>query len=286
MAGFSSTADYVDAHESGQTFYTSWRKSPSQATSQGIWVDLSMSPGNPIPNYYASSPLVADTLTSGLGLLHGGAVSPQTKHLQRFMAMTATATALPLYTILQDYLLYYPFVDMGTNDDQTMTNTTTLPRYTDGEGVEIMAVITNSPSAPTGLTFTVDYVNQDGAAKTTPVNAFGAGLTTGSIATTDRAVASTRGQYLLLASGDTGVQSITAFRMTAGLDVGLLALVLVKPLATHILRGIDAPVERDYLTDFPILPRIEDGAYLNMITCPSGTLAATAIFGDLQTVWS
>jgi hypothetical protein len=277
MAGFSSTADYVDAHEAGQTFYSAWRKVPAQATVAGIWTDLSMA-------------LVSDTLNGNAGLRHGGNVAPKQKHLHRFMAMTATATALPLYTIVLDYLLYYPFVDMGVSEDQPMNDGVPapvgLPRYTDGKGVEIMPVITNSPSAPTGLTFTLDYVNQDGVAKTTPSNSFGGGTTAGSLATTDRAVANAPGPFVTLAAGDTGVQSITAFRMTGSLDVGLISLVLVKPLAQHSLRGIDAPVEVDYMTDFPVLPKIEDGAYLNMITCPTASLAGTAIIGDISTVWS
>lgn len=289
MAGFSSTADYVDAHEAGQTFYSAWRKVPSQATAAGIWTDLSMSPGNPLPNYYASAPLVSDTLSGTMGLRHGTNVSPATKYLHRFMSMTATATALPLYTLLLDYLMYYPFVDMGLNEDQPtnvgVVNPVTLPRYTDGEGVRIMVVITNPPSAPTGLPFTIDYVNQDGVSKTTPTNVFGAGVTAGSLATTDRAIAGLSGPFVTLASGDTGVRSITAFRMTGGLDSGLVSLVLVKPLATHSLRGIDAPVENDYMADFPVLPKIEDGAYLNMITCPNASLSGTVVLGDIQTVW-
>jgi hypothetical protein len=74
--------------------------------------------------------------------------------------------------------------------------------------------------------------------------------------------------------------------MVSGVDVGLFALVLVKPLAQMSIRGIDAPVEVSYLTDFGQLPVIEDDAYLNFIACPAGSLAATAIHGDITTVWS
>jgi len=201
------------------------------------------------------------------------------------MALSGGSAALPLYSVLLDYLLYYPFIDMGITEDQPMNDAVPLPRYADGEGVRIMAVITNPPSAPIGLTFTIDYVNQAGESKTTPTNSFGIGTTSGSLATTDRAVANLSGPFVRLASGDS-VRSITAFRMTGALDVGLLALVLVKPIATHSLRSIDAPVEVDYLTAGSVLPEIEDGAYLNLITCPSASLVGTAIVGDITTVWS
>jgi hypothetical protein len=286
MAGFGRHGALADAIEQGQSFYATWRKSPSAATTIGIWNDLSMAPGNPFPNYYASSPLVAATLNGDEGIRHGGPVAPLTKHLKSLMMLTTTSTALPLTAVLCDYLLYYPFVDMGTSDPQAMTNTVALPRYADGEGVQIMAVITNPPGAPSGLPFTVDYVDQDGAAKTTPVNYFGAGVVTGTLATTDRAVAGLSGPFVCLDPSSTGVRSITGFTMTAGLDVGLLSLVLVRPLATHGIRGIDAPVERDYALDFPSLPRIVDGAFLGLIACPSGSLAATAIHGTITTTWN
>ena len=142
MAGFANVQALGDALLAGQSTYATWRKSPSQASTAGVWFDLSMSPGNPAPQYYAASPLVAKTLTQSGdgGLFHGGAVSPASKHLSRVTALTSTATALPMPMILCDYLLFYPFVDEGSTDEQLMDNTTTLPRYTDGEGVQVMAV--------------------------------------------------------------------------------------------------------------------------------------------------
>lgn len=35
---------------------SSWRKAPTQTTGVGVWFDLSMSPGNPVPNYYIGTP--------------------------------------------------------------------------------------------------------------------------------------------------------------------------------------------------------------------------------------
>lgn len=286
--GFASPQAWADSVNEGRASIATWRKSPTQATTIGVWNDLSMSPGNPVPNYYASSPLVAATLNGGEGLNHGGAVSPATKHVRRLMALTTTATALPMRMMLLDYLLYYPFVDMSVTDEQSMTNSTTLPRYTDGDGVQVMVVLTNPPGAPTSLTFTIGYTNQDGTAgQVSPLNAFGAGVVTGTIGTTDRTkvAGSSGGPFLTLAEGDSGVRSIESFTMVSGTDVGLVSLVLVKPLAYLTLRGIDAPAEIDYLVDQPTMPRIVDGAYLNWVVCPSGSLAATALHGTIETVW-
>jgi len=284
--GFSSVQALADAELAGQTWYSTWRKSPSQVSTIGVWFDLSMSPGNPVPQYYAASPLVGVPMSYSdeQGLNHGRNVSPLTKHLKRVTVMTSTATALPMPMILCDYLFYYPFIDEGTTDAQSLDNTQTLTRYTDGEGVQVMAVSVAGRTG--GQTFQFSYTNSDGVAgRTSQTVRENAVSVNGSIVTSDRANANARGPFIPLQDGDTGVRSIESVTMN-GADVGLFALVLVKPLAQLSLRGIDAPVEVNYLLDFGQLPRIVDDAYLNLLACPAGSLAATALHGDLTVVWN
>jgi len=284
--GFSSVQALADAELAGQTWYSTWRKSPSQVSTIGVWFDLSMSPGNPVPQYYAASPLVGVPMSYSdeQGLNHGRNVSPLTKHLKRVTVMTSTATALPMPMILCDYLFYYPFIDEGTTDAQSLDNTQTLTRYTDGEGVQVMAVSVAGRTG--GQTFQFSYTNSDGVAgRTSQTVRENAVSVNGSIVTSDRAAANARGPFIPLQDGDTGVRSIESVTMN-GADVGLFALVLVKPLAQLSLRGIDAPVEVNYLLDFGQLPRIVDDAYLNLLACPAGSLAATALHGDLTVVWN
>jgi len=287
VVGFANVKALAEAELAGQGTYSTWRKSPSQASTAGVWFDLSMSPGNPAPQYYAAAPMVARTLTQSAdgGLYHGGAVSPSSKHLKRVTALTATATALPMPMILCDYLLFYPFVDEGSTDEQLLDNTVTLSRYADGAGVQVMAVSVAGRTG--GQTFRFTYTNQDGVSgqvsRTVKQNTAAAN---GNVVTTDRAVVDCAGPFIPLQTGDTGVRSIESVQMISGPDVGLFSLVLVKPLAQMSIRGIDAPVEVNYFTDFGQLPVITDDAYLNFLALPQGTLAATAIHGDLTTVWS
>jgi len=114
-----SVCNLVDAELDGKYFYSAFRKQPSQTTNAGIWFDISMSPGNPVPNYYASSPNIAKALTytDNVGIPHGTSVSPETKYLKSLTAFTVTAAAVPLTMILCDYLMYYPFVDMSDTID-------------------------------------------------------------------------------------------------------------------------------------------------------------------------
>jgi len=286
VSGFSGVRALVDAEENGQFRFAGWRKAPVQPTTIGIWFDLSMSPGNPVPQYYASSPLEAKALTRSddIGLDHGQDVSTS-KHLREVMALSNSATPLPMPMLLCDYLLYYPFVDQGTTDEQVMTNDVGLPRYTDGVGVQMVAV--GVAAGLGGQTFQVTYTNSDGVAgRSTDLVTLNAAAYVGAIATSDRAVAGARGPFLPLQSGDVGVRSIDSFQMISGADVGLVTLVLVKPLAQMQIRGIDAPVEVDYLRDFAQAPTIENNAYLNWMCCPSGSLNGVTIYGTIKTVWS
>lgn len=285
--GFANVQTLANAVNNGQSTYATWRKSPSQVSTAGVWFDLSMSPGNPAPQYYAAAPMVAKTLgqVADGGLFHGGAVAPATKHLHRLTVLTVTGTALPLPMILCDYLMFYPFVDEGSTDDQPMDNATTLPRYATGAGVQVMAVSVAGRTG--GQTFRFTYTNSAGVAgRVSQTVIQNTAAANGNIVTSQTANAAARGPFVPLQVGDTGVRSIESVQMISGPDVGLFALVLVKPLAQAMIRGINAPVEVNYFTDFGQLPQIVDDAYLNFIVCPQGSLAASAIHGDLTTVWS
>jgi hypothetical protein len=279
----------VDAENNGQTFFATWRKTPTQTTGAGIWFDLSMSPGNPVPNYYAASPNIAIALkqsTDG-GIPHGGAVAQlgQKKFLKMIMAMTATATAAPLPMILCDYLMFYPFVDMSITDEQFMDNTATLPRSTTGAGVQIMAVEVAGQSGAGNPQFFINYTNSAGVSgRITQLVACNTQVVNGTIITTSAALARSAGPFMPLQAGDTGVRSIQSVTFLTA-DVGLIAFVLVKPVDNLSLRTNDAPAERVPVTDFAHLPIIEDDAYLNLICCPQGTLAAAPIHGTIQTIW-
>ena len=288
MAALTRVKDLVDAELNGQVRYYTWRKSPTQATTARVWFDLSMSPGNPVPQYYAASPLNAVLLkqsTDG-GLFHGANVSPATKYLRSTTALTVTATALPMPMLLCDYLLYYPFIDEGTTDEQVLNNNTAaLSRYTDGAGVQVMAVSVASRIG--GKSFYINYTNSNGVSgrisKTVIQNS--TATANGSIVTTDGAVAKTAGPFIPLQEGDTGVRSIQSVTML-GSDVGLFTLVLVKPLVQTQIRGIDAVVEVDYFTDRAEVPIIQDDAYLSWLCLPQGALNATALHGDIKVVWN
>jgi len=378
MSSFRSFKELIDAEEAGAVTQYGWRKVPTQTTGSGIWFDLSMSPGNPVANFYAAAPIESKALAQSTdgGFFHGGLSSPVTvtfaasdatgllmtttsdypsltkvrftttgtlpaglavdtdywtirvsattsriatsetfvalnkfipfdpltpanfgsgtqriierpnavKHLRRVMGMTVTATAVPLPCILCDYLLYYPFVDMSSTDEQAMIQVDTIPRYADGAGVQIMAVLVASQIG--GVSFFVNYTNSAGVAgrisRTVTCNTQ---TVNGTIVTTAPATDGCAGPFIPLQAGDMGVRSIESCTFLTG-DVGLITLVLVKPLASFSIYDITAPAERDMILDGVQLPVIKDDAYLNVICYPSGTLASAQIMGTIETVWN
>lgn len=280
------TKDLIDSELEGRVRQYVWRKTPSQASTAGIWFDTSMSPGNPPAQYYIGGILSSTVLarsTDG-GLQHGANVTPNTKYLRSVTTMTATATALPMPMILCDYLMCYPFIDTSVLEQQDMTNTNSLTRYTDGKGVQVMAVLTNAGVG--GQSFFFTYTNSDGVAgRTSQTVVMNAATAIGSIVTSSVSTVNQSGNpFIGLQDGDTGVRSIQSVTML-GADVGLFALVLVKPLLRTAINETTAPYEKDALLIGGEIPRIYDDAFLGFLVLPRGTLAATALVGDIKVIW-
>jgi hypothetical protein len=290
MAGFRNLRTLADAHDKGQYLYRSFRKSPTQTTASGIWFDLSMSPGNPVPNYFIGPSGVFTSLkrsTDG-GIDHGQNVNGlgYKKHLRKLMVYSTSGTAVPLNMILMDYVGFYPFLDESVTDEQFVDNTNPLPRYSSGEGLNLMAVVVASQTG--GQTITVKYTNQDGVTgRTTPAVLMTTQAVNGTILTSASAGNNTTGCFIPLQGTDSGVRAVESVTVGGSGDVGLFALVLVKPLANLDLVGIDAPTEIDYWMDKAgSIPEILDDAYLNFVCLPVGTLAGASFHGIIETSWN
>jgi hypothetical protein len=283
----SNVKQMVDAEIDGRTRRYTWRKTPSQVTTARLWFDLSMSPGNPPPKYWFDAPpAIAKAVSQSTdgGIFHGANVSPQEKYIRLITSMTVTATALPMPLILCDYLLYYPSCDDSTTDEQLLDNSVTLPRYTDGAGVQVIAVSVAGRTG--GQQFYFTYTNQDGTSgRTSQTVTQNAAAAIGTIVTSATNVQAAGNPFIGLQGSDTGVRSIQSVTML-GADVGLFTLILVKPIAQTAIKEITAPYEKDFFIHAQGLPQVEDDAYLNMLCIPNGSLAATALIGDLKVIWN
>ena len=283
-----SVQQIVNAELNGQSRRYQWRKVPSQVTTAGYWFDLSLSPGNPVPKYwFDATPLIAKSIAQSTdgGLWHGPDTAPKQQYLRMTTAMSSSGTGLPLPLVLCDYLLYYPSIDDSLTDEQVLDNTVTLPRYTDGKGVQVIAVSVAGRTG--GQSFYFTYTNSDGVSgRTSQIVQENAIAAIGTIVTSSLSTLGQSGNpFIGLQSGDTGVRSIESVTML-GVDVGLFSLILVKPLARTQIREQTAPVEKDYLIEASDIPEIQDDAYLGWLTCPNGSLNGVTLFGDLQVIYS
>lgn len=281
-----SAKEIADADRDGFTFFSGWRKQPTQTTAAGIWFDLSMSPGNPVPNYYIGPSGVFTPLrysTDG-GIPHGQSVAPKTKILRIFEAQTSTASAAPLPLKLLDYLGFYAFLDESILDEQFMTNSTPVPRYPSGQGVMMMPVVVAGHTG--GQTFKVSYTNQDGVSgRWTPQHLMGTQIVNGTIISSAGSASNSRAPFMALQAGDTGVRTVDSILFEGTGDIGLISIALVKPIAETYIRGIDAPSERDFSMDAGSLPIIQDDAYLNLLALPAGSLSGAPIVGYIKTLF-
>jgi hypothetical protein len=291
MAGFANLKTALEARiDGGKKRWAPWHKTPSQATTAGIWFDLSLSPGNPPPIYYAGAPLttLAIARSTDGGLQHGNSVSSASKYLGKFLAIANAATALPMPMILVDLLMCYPFIDESTNDPQATTASTTIPRYTDGAGVQVMAVSVAPPSGVGGPTFNFSYTNSAGVSgRTSQTVTMNTATLNGQILTSLNTTTSvTAVPFIPLQVGDSGVRSIESVTMVSGSDVGLFTLVLVKPLLDTQILGIDAPMEQEPYIYKSEMFEVKDDACLSLICCPNGALNATRLMGSVEFIWT
>lgn len=279
--GFNGTRDLILANQDGRTHFCSFRKAPSQASSALGWVDLSMAAGNPLPQYYAAAPLEAARLDGLRGIFHGADKAPATMHLTDWHVMTPTANCVGRLKALR-YGLYYPFIDGDSLDQQDLVNGVAAQNPPPG-GWKVMIVAVAPTAGGGSLTF--NYL-RGGVEKTSPAIALSSAVVNiASIATGNAAVANSGMPFARLSGGDTGVDAIVSVTFAAPAG-GLLAFVLVDPLADIATREINTPAEKNFVQAHPGAPRIFDGDYINFIGQCAGTVAAGIFAGFCNFAWS
>lgn len=285
---FSSMDDYVSEVTSGKSWRQPFNKLTGVAASAGRCYDLSLANGNPVQNLYAGTNLTFVPLrdTDGKGIWHGGNVSPDTKHLVNVGMMSTVATAVPSIVEIVDVLGYYPLTTNTLTTAQTLVNTLTLPRYTDGAGVRAFIVAVGTMGAGTP-NISMSYTNQAGVGgKVMPITVSAVATAVQSHIVHSDPSAGKYFPYLPLASGDTGIRSVQSITLSATMTSGSMALVLCKPLATIPLTTAGIMAERNLMTQLPSLPRVYDGANLNcLFFTATATVTAAPFVGYLETAW-
>jgi hypothetical protein len=171
---------------------------------------------------------------------------------------------------------------MDSTDQQDMDNSVALPRYADGAGVQAFLVAQGTYVG--GQTFSISYTNQAGVSgRTSQVVTSNTATAVGTLITSG-VTAGNFGPFIPLQSGDTGIRSVQSITFSSS-NGGIASLVLCKPIAQTIVRELASPVEKEYSNDAAAYPRIVDGAYLNFIGLPNGSMSGVSIEGVAEFCW-
>lgn len=235
----------------------------------GRLIDTSMASGQPKYNAYVGTQLAATQL---IGSGNDGIFTGSTpgvgynKHLMTWGTRLVSPATVCHY-VLADYLLFYPLIDLDSIDAQEFDNTASLPRYTSGVGVH--AFLNCAVQSSANATATLVYVDDGDVERTTTFR-----ILTGTTSMVISGGGTTSTQHFIpLASGSKGIKR--AIRITLGAAAGGFAnLVLCKPIATNQSYETATHVEVSFVTDKLTIPKIENGAYLNIL---AQTMASGAI---------
>ncbi|MFM1891529.1 MAG: hypothetical protein RLZ44_606 [Pseudomonadota bacterium] len=164
--------------------------------------------------------------------------------------------------MLYDRLADISGIDMTTLAAQNFSMSA-LPRYATGAGVQMFLEVTTTISG-TPPVFTINYTNQGGTAS----------RTTGAVtcaANSANRLAYSGSIYIPLQSGDSGVRTAQSITLSVAASAGVCALVFARPLVSLPLLTAGAVVERDFVTQVPRMPPLEDNHCLALLTYGTGS---------------
>ena len=297
---FVNTAQWASCFDAGRFHVTTFRKAvASAATVANDFIDYTYFAGNPVANFYASSPLEAAYLEANRGI-HLRDVG-KSQFVKDFCTMSAASSATGTSNqnqrlCLADYLMYYPFIDTDAiGEEQVLDNTVTLPRYATQGGL-VVAVAQSAASAIGQFTFT--YTNQDGVAGRVSQNNYTFIVAGGGQVVGASGAGASYNPFCYLQAGDTAVRSIESVTMSAA-GGGLMCLVIVKPLiktvvsqecrrtTTGNLESYGACTELASIIHQSGAPRIYDGAVIGLLASGyAGSLASSFLSGALEVIWN
>jgi len=302
MAGFINCRALASSLvDDGRTWISTYRKAiASTATIAGQWYDYSYAGGNPIANYYAAAPLQSAVLEPEKGIILPRISAGESMFLHRWVAMSAAASATSTANanqamVLMDYLMFYPFIDMdAAGEDQSMTQSATLPRYSDGVGVQMIVVAQSGTIG--GGRFTITYTDSNGNSQTTPSLFCAAAQPSGAIVHATGAAGGLVA-FVPLNAGVNGVRSVESVNFSVA-NGGLCCIVLVKPIETQWLReesrtttsgtieSFGDAAEKEAMRTRAGMAEIKDGAFIGIMGMgANGSLASSVLVGTIEVVW-
>ena len=203
-------------------------------------------------------------------------VTPDTRHVMAMSAVTPAATVVPGIAKLIDILYVYPSCVVTTGAGTTISNAAGKPaRFNNGAGVKLGAIVAGPAIGAASPVITCTYVDQDGNTGNTGFLAASANsMPIGSLLS-GSAVAVLGAPEMLTAAGDSGVRELTSYTTATG-TTGTVTFFLYRDLAEVPLIAANLMSERDYLSQIPSLPTVDDSACLAALVLVGGALVANS----------
>ena len=272
MAGFSSLADFIEEMTvNEQVLHAEFNKisglgSLTVGRFYSLWKNGPMPPAGSDP---ATTPGTAyDNDDAGVAVGGWADQDPDKKFLTSVSAVSGDHYVLFVY----DRLVGVGGISTTTTGNKTISSTA-LPRYTDGVGVQCWLECTTGFTVTTPVVALNSYTDEDGN-----TGQAGGNYTLNLGTSTTQLFGP-----LPLAAGDRGLQAVSTLNVVTASSVGVVNLLLIKPLAIVPLRT-DQGNRFDFMHMLPTFPRIYDGATLGLaIWCSNGNIAR--VHGEMTAVY-
>ena len=290
----SSHASLLSAYDNGRNHTQRFMKTGVGQTADGRWQDWAFQAGQPaydarIGQVTSFVPVVASK-NDAIYFPPCPAGMERCLHQITMRPLANGASQASVEFMLYDLVGYYPLIDGDSTDRQDMDNTQSLPRYTDGKGLQLVMVNHVSPATANGRMM-LDYTDTNGNNKTLTTGVPLNGINTVCSGVRDFEAADTGPVTLSLeAAGVLRVNRVTYLTPPGGLH----CIYVIKPLAQFVhfhdllVQGLfeKHAIEIDFFTkDGGRLPRIKDGAHLSFFYRPNGSSRAVSMFGDATFIW-
>lgn len=188
-------------------------------------------------------------------------------------------------------LLDATYIDFTTTGTGTHTINWLLPRYTNGAGVQ--AIIFNPSSTPLGAAtpnMSLGYTNsaQTTSRATPTVLPIGKTACPNSQIIYTGATGTGKYNYMMpLQAGDAGIAEINTIQNSTSYVSGTYTVALIKELGRFPISTLGLASERNFLFEYPSMPRIYDGAAIYFgWGSGAATPVSSAVSGQLNFVWN
>lgn len=269
MSGFASFDQTIDAQTVQGKGQIVIGNKASITTIAGAIHSLWTAAGQPGAGAFGGTPLAARAVngsTTG-AITFTNPTAPDTLHM---LTAWLTSTIAAGTFFLVDRLLDYPTIDCTSTSLQTFNNTVTLPRYTDGTGVEMFAeVTTNLGATPQTCTFT--YTNSAGVGSRT--------TTLAPVVSSAVARVPQTGFFIPRQAGDSGIRSVQSAQFGGSMGAGVMNLTLCRPYFVLPCTQANFPFLLNLVTSFPLLHQLVDNRALVWLIKAATTSSGNMDFG-------